>query len=582
MAHRTAVARFGTFELDLKTGELRKSGIRLRLPNQSFQVLALLLEKHGSVVAREDLRRQLWRDDTFVDFERGLNRAVNKLREALCDSAEVPRFIETLPRRGYRFIGTVETHTARKPTVLVLPFANYTSDAKQEFFVDGMTEEMIAQLSRLNPQKLRVIARSTSAQYKDSTKPLDEIAAELDINYVLEGSVRRERSRVRITAQLIELPGQTHLWASSYDRPLKDSLTIQSEVAECIANSLAVELLPEQRALIARSSARDPEAYELYLHGRYHWARRTEEDFRKALAYFQKAIQKDPGYAAPYAGLADVYNMFGFWGWLPSREGFGLAKSAATAALNLDEKLAEAHSALGYAILRGDWDAASAEREHKRAIELNPNFAVGRDQYGLGLLELGRIDEALQEMEISRKLDPLSVVVRTHIGWAHYFARRYELAIQELEKTLALDSQFPLALYFLGMAYEQVGRYDDAIASVARATELSNQHPGGIAVLAHIHACKGERAKAAAQLARLRNTARERHVSPFFFALATVNTNPSQAVEHLEAAYKERSNWLIHLKLDPQFDVLRNNSAFQTLVAAIKLSSPIPLSVAAG
>src|SRR5271165_3895357 len=321
LATSASQIRFGVFEVNLSTRELRKKGHKLRLQEQPFQLLTLLLERPNEVVTREEIQQKIWGADTFVDFDHGVNRAINKLREALGDSADNPRFIETLSRRGYRFIAPVQLDLqpsdSSKKMLIVLPFSNLNLEADQEYFADGLTEEMIAHLSRLNPERLGVIARTSAMQFKKTSKTIKAIGQELGVQFALEGSIRRAGDRVRITAQLIQVRDQTHLWAESYDRGLKDVLEIQSEVAERIARSLAVELVPERQALGALSVTGDTEAYEFYLRGRHYLNQRVELGYSKAIDYFNRAIQKDPGYAPAYAGLADAYSVIGFYGAIP-------------------------------------------------------------------------------------------------------------------------------------------------------------------------------------------------------------------------------------------------------------------------
>lgn len=572
--HSSRVVRFGFYEADLRSRELRKRGLKLKVQEKPFAVLAVLLENPGELVTREELRQKLWPSDTFVDFDHGLSIATHKLRQVLCDSADNPRFIETLPGRGYRFIAPVEkswsTHLSDRPVIAVLPFSNFSDDPQQEFFVDGLTEEMIAQLGRINPHRLRVIARTSSAQYKRTTKTLPQIAEELKANYILEGSVRRDNHKVRITAQLIDAGDQTQLWANAYDRSVEDVLSIQEDVARSIAESLAVELLPEQQALIARSATRNSEAHDLYLYGRHYWNLRTEEGFRKAVEYFRKAIAKDPNYPLPYAGLADCYNMFGFFGVIPPKDAFPNAKAAATTALKLDGNLAEAHCSLAYSVLRYEWDWPTAERHHTLAIELNPNYGAARDWYGMGLMEIGRLDDALVEMQRALQYDPLSLVIGCHLGWAFYFARRYGRAIETMERFLELDPNYSLMLYFVGMAYEQAGRYQEAIDRIGKAVELTGGHPGGIAALAHTYWLWGKRDEARRQLKLLESAAQKRYTHPYFFAFAYAGMEEiEKSFEWLQKSFDERSNWLIHLELEPAFDALHGDPRFTALVKKV-------------
>jgi TolB-like protein len=311
--------QFGVFDVNLRAGELRKRGIKIKLQEQPLQILQILLENPGQVVTREELQQRIWPADTFVDFDHGLNNAIRRLREALGDSADAPRYIETLARRGYRFIGSLCAGPASTPapirSLAVLPLENLSNDPQQEYFAEGLTEALITTLAKIGD--LRVVSRTSTLQYKGVRKPLREIARELEVDVIVEGTVLRAGRRVRITAQLIDAPKETHLWAESYERHLRDVLTLQSEVAQAIAREIRVKLTPQERAHLGQPHPVDPEAYEAYLKGRYHWNRRSGEALPKAVESFRRAIAKDPTYAASYSGLADCFSSLGYWGLVP-------------------------------------------------------------------------------------------------------------------------------------------------------------------------------------------------------------------------------------------------------------------------
>jgi TolB-like protein/Tfp pilus assembly protein PilF len=577
-ARSVSQIRFGVFEVNLQTGELRKKGHKLRLQQQPFQLLTLLLEKPNEVVTREEIQQKIWGDETFVDFDHGVNRAINKLREALGDSADNPRFIETLSRRGYRFIAPVQRDLQppdnSKKMLVVLPFANMSLDAEQEYFSDGLTEEMITHLSRLNPERLGVIARTSSMQFKNTSKDIKVIGKELGVQFALEGSIRRAGNRVRITAQLIQVSDQTHLWAESYDRGLKDVLAIQTDVAERIAQSLAVELVPEQRAVAARSISSNTEAYELYLRGRYYLNQRVEQGYSKAVDYFNQAIQKDPVYAPAYAGLADAYSVIGFYGAIPSKTAFERAKAAAKTAVQLDDKLSEAHTSLGYATLQYDWDWQAAEAEHKRAIELNPNW-YAYDWYGFNLVQVGRFSESFAALEYARRIDPLSLVIGCHIGWMFYFAREYEKSIRHLEKTVEFDPEFPLARYYLGITYVQTHDFSRGIEHLQSAADRSSNHPGALSALAYALGAAGRQSEGREVLAKLIGLQEHRHVLAYFVAFAMSSlSSKDETLEWLEKAYEERSGWPLYLHFEPAFDHLRSDPQFVGLLKRINPLKP--------
>jgi TolB-like protein len=570
----SSVVRFGAFEVDFRNGELRKSGVRLKLPGQPLHVLEVLLEQPGTVIARAELRRRLWPADTFVDFDNALNTAINKLREALCDTAANPHFIETLPRRGYRFLGHVDlpaTAAQRaerhiKPMLAVLPFENLGGDPEQEYFADGLTEEMISQLGRWHSTRLGVIARTSAMQYKRTHKSIHEIARELGVDYVLEGTVRRGGDRVRITAQLIRAADQVHLWAESYDRTLVDILAIQTEVANHIGRSLAMELLPREPA-----AALNTAAYEAYLKGRFHWNRRTEEGFKKAMACYQQSIELDPHYAQPYVGLTEIYGVLGLYGvlgWkrltLPS-EIAGKAKAAAAKALEIDGSLPEAHTALAFARFVHDWDWRGAEQEFQLALKLNSNQAMTHCWYAFFLAAVARFDEAIAEIKAALALDPLSLVANSHRGWILYLSRQYDEALEQLNSTLDMDPDFATAHGFLGVLYFQKMRYREAQREFGKAFKSV----GNPAVYAALRECYTEARKGKPSHAVPGDS-----LSPYLRAIVQLSVGrKEQAMDSLERAYEERSGWLINLAVEPTLDGLRSDPRFEVLLRRLGLTS---------
>jgi TolB-like protein/Tfp pilus assembly protein PilF len=570
--------RFGAYELDLRTGELRKFGLRLKLQEKPLGILAVLLERPGEVVTREELRQRLWPADIFVDFDHSLSIAVHKLRIVLCDTADNPRFVETLARRGYRFIAPVQKaqpDTARKRIIAVLPMENLSADPQQEFFADGLTEEMIIQLGRLNPHRLGVIARTSAMAYRHTTKSISEIGLELNVQYILEGSVRRSASRVRITAQLIEVDDQTTLWAETYERAAKDLFAIQSDVAERIARSLAIELLPEQKAVVASSASASSEAHELYLRGRYHANKRAEDHYAKAIDYFSQAIDKDPHYALAHSGLADAYSLIGYYGGLSPADAYGRAKKAALTALAINDQLAEPHSSLAFVTLEYDWNWPEADRLHRHAIDLNPNHAPLADWYGLNLMQVGRFHESLAALERAKEVDPVSVVINCHLGWLYYFMRKYDRSVEILRKAMELDSSFALGSWFLAQAYLQNGDKELALVELERTVSASGTHPAALAYLAYTYCLCGRPNDAKKVLQRIAAVGERRRVSPYFMAYAFAALgDPTEVFQWLERAYDEHSGWLIYLPIEPTFDHLRNDRRFVDLTQRV---NPYPV-----
>ncbi len=469
--------RFGNLELDATTGELRRGGLRVHLQDQPFRVLQALLERPGELLTREELCRVLWGDGTVVDFEAGLNNAMRRLRDALGDSAESPRFVETVARHGYRFIGTVEPvggperpaapsargakrrlarlglvlgavlavalavayvrerrpghqgSPVRPVRIAVLPFQNLSGDRQQEYVSDGLTEETISELGRLQPAGLRVVARTTSMRYKGTAKTVAEVARELGADYVLEGSVRTAPDRVRVTVQLVRTSYQTSRWSTTLDRHLRDVLALQSDVAAFVADQVSLALTHEQRGRLARERPLDPQAFRLWLRGRYAWNKRTASDLREAVGHFEAAAGADPAFAAAHAGLADAWSLLPYYAGSPPREAFPKARAAALKAVRLDPLLAEAHTSLAYVAHRHDWDWPGAEKSYRRALALNPSYSTAHHWYAELLMVTSRLEEARTEMRLAQDLDPLSPRINLDVGLPDYFAGRHDLAI---------------------------------------------------------------------------------------------------------------------------------------------------------
>ena len=628
-ADRHRVLCFGPFEVDVVSGELRRQGLKIRLQDQPFRLLVLLLDHAGDVVTREKVRETLWPADRYVDFDHSLNTAVRKLREALGDSAETPRYVETIARRGYRFIAPVAplpaasvvpsteaaatpapppppayarrrailtivavicaaslaaywmvrhngpSEAGRRVTLAVLPFDNLSGDPDQEYLSDGMTEEMITQLGRLEPDRMRVLARSSTWKYKRAERDIGRLRRELGADYVLEGSVRRSGDRVRITAQLVQVADQSQVWAKTYERDLSDVLILQSEVAEALARTIAVKLTPDAQARLARARPIRPEAYQDYLRGRFFWNRKTEASLKQALGYFQKAIAADPGYAAAYSGLADSYSSLGassVVGGLPPRQAMPEAKAAALKALQIDGTSAEAHASLANVHLLYEWDLPASEKEFRRAIELDPNYTTAHHWYSHCLLLLGRNEESLAESRRALELEPLQLVVGIHLGWHYFYARQYDQAIEQFQKTLELDPAFPQARRYAAWAYLQKGMHTEAIAALRAALDSREQDPEIQGELGHALAVAGRRAEARAMLESLGRLAAARYVSPYSVALIHAGLGDrDQAFAWLDKAYSERSDYMPYLALEPMLDSLRSDRRFTALVERVGL-----------
>jgi TolB-like protein/DNA-binding winged helix-turn-helix (wHTH) protein/Flp pilus assembly protein TadD len=627
--------RFGVFEVDLRAGELRKHGLRIRLQEQPFQVLATLLEHPGELVTREELQKKLWPADTFVDFDHGLNKTVNKIRDALGDSAESPRFVETVARRGYRFLAEVKPadaapvrspelslpalrkaetrdrpalavspatpkhrppqldwkisafvllaliasfaawkfHSRNHPSsaihsLAVLPLESLSNDASQDYFADGMTDELISNLGQISA--LRVISRTSVMGYKRTRKPLPQIARELNVDAVVEGTVLRSGDQVRITAQLIEAAADKHLWSQSYEGELKDTLALQNQVARSIADQIRIKLNPQEQAALQIAKVVNPEAYESYLKGRYFWNKRTPDGLKVALAYFKQAIDEDPNYAQAYSGLADTYALLGDWQYavMTPKEALPKAKAAAIKALELDSTLSEAHNSLAFCFDAFDWDLESAEKEFRRAIELNPGYATAHHWYAWHLSLLGRYDEAIGEMRKAKSLDPLSLIINADLAELLGIAHFYDESMIQSRKTIEMDPNFALAHNQLAQAYLQKHMNAEAIAELQKAVELSGGSPTIIANLARAYAASGKTSEAVKLLGDLKNHPNRGYSDASEVAVVyTALGDKDQAMHWLEIGYEERFNPGVLLR--PGFDPLRSDPRFQDLVHRI-------------
>jgi TolB-like protein/Tfp pilus assembly protein PilF len=565
--------RFGPYDVNLRTGELHKKGFRIHLQDKPFQILVALLEQPGALVTREELRRRLWPGDTFVDFDNGLNTALTKLRESLGDSSEEPHYIETFPRRGYRFVAPVSKAANGRITMLaVLPFENMSGDQEQEYFSDGLTEEMITQLARLNPDRLGVIARTSSMRYKKSTKGISKIARELSVDWILEGSVRRAADRVRITAQLVRTQDESHLWAQSYERDLRDILAVQSEVALAIAGEINLKIEPDAQAKSKEMQQVNPEAHRACLMGCYHLAKFNREGIYKGIKYLLQSIELDPNYAPPYDDLAFAYFISSGW-ILPPREAMIKAKEAAMKGLKIDESLAEAHASLGIVHLRFDWDWAAAGKECKRAVEINAGSARAHEFYGWYLAAMGRFEEAIEHEKRALELDPVSPEVNTLLGHVLYLAHRYDQAIEQLYKAVELDPDYWFAHLVLGLAMQQKGRLPEAIHQFQTARREERISPEAMGALGQAYAAAGVSDKAVKVLEELEKWSKRYYVSPFHRGrIYAALGQKDQAFAWFETAFEERSFYLSWFKVEPELDPLRSDRRFKSLLQ--RLSFP--------
>ena len=619
-------------ELDLRRYELRRGSSVLKLEKIPMELLILLVERRDQLVGREEIIARLWGKDVFLDTEQGINTAIRKIRLTLGDDPNDPRFLQTIVGKGYRFVGPItlipvtapapapvpatdeETQPSRPKTALrwklvafaavfmlasaavvalavvafryfdwirwfprppvhsiaVLPLKNLSGNPADEYFADGMTDELITNLAKISA--LRVTSYTSVSKYKTTSKPLPQVAQELQVDGIIEGSVLRSGDQVRITAQLIYAPRDQHLWAEEYQRYVRDVLYLQREVARDIAEQVRVTLTPNEQKRLATAGAVDPVAYESYLRGRSFWNQRSEASLLKAIDQFNKAIEADPGYAPAYSGLADCYTTLGYLSYLDPLDAFPRARDAATKALELDPSLAEAHTSLAYFNLYHAWNWAEAENEFKKAIELNPNYATAHDWYSYYLMAMGRFDDAWKEVNRAHELDPLSVTISTDIGFNYYYRRSYDEAINQLRATLSVSPKFPLAHLWLGRAYQQKKMYSEAIDEFNKTDAALPGWVVTIAGMGHAYGEWGHQAEAKQVLVRLNEMAREKYVTPYGVALVYAGLgDKDQAFAWLNKAVAGRSHWLVWLNRDPRWDRIRSDPRFDDLQKRVGL-----------
>ena len=626
---RTPPIRFGMFEADLSSGELRREGVKIKLQEQPFQILAALLERPREVVTREDLQKRLWPSDVVVDFDRGLNKAINRLREALGDDADNPRFIETLPQRGYRFLAVVEpaavepvppppaivtadgprsspppipfltrrrgllavaggliaaplltlgyrrllSTSGRIESIAVLPLENLSGDLEQEYFSDGITDVLIGEIARIG--SLRVISRTSVMQYKRSGREsLPKIARELNVDAILEGTVARSGQRVRITAQLIRASDDRHLWSEKYERNATDILSVQSEVARAVADQIQIALTPQVKQVLTRKRPLNPEAYDLFLKGNF-FLHQGLSGIGKSIEFFRQAIALDPSQAESHAGLAEALCFAGIFGIRPSAETFPEARVAALKALELDESNAGAHTALADVKKGYDWDLPGAEAEYKRALQLNPSHLMARVWYAEFLGRMRRFDEAIEQLDRAIALDPLSPISHVSRAMLFFRARRYDEAIRTSQLVLDLNPGYVNALWWLGASYAGKRDFPKAAAAFTKALSLSDG-PLFRGYLGYVYGQAGEKAKALGILKELTILSKQGYVPPVDFAVVYAGLGDADSTFHwLEKAVQVRetrielaSMYYDSFRSDPRYADLMRRLGFPLSVPA--------------
>jgi TolB-like protein/DNA-binding winged helix-turn-helix (wHTH) protein/Tfp pilus assembly protein PilF len=560
--------RFGLFELDLVSQRLLRQDQVIKIQEKPLQLLAALLENAGEVISREQLRARLWPSDTFVQFDDNLNTTVKRAREALSDSAEHPRYIETVPRRGYRFIPPVERLPAEpEPVALtptesallqsspfvslrwalvfvfvvflaagawylfhrrsqasvtsqnkimlaVLPFRNVSGSSEQDYLSEGFTEELIAHLGRLAPKKLGVIARSSVAEMQNGAENVSRVGHDLGVSYILEGSVSRTAGQLNLTARLVQVSDQTHIWAETYARPAQELLTIERDIAQSIAEALAIRLLPSEENALARAATTNTEAYEAYLAGMYQFDRGTEQSFQNALADFERAIRLDPEYAMAHDAIARTYLELEGYHFLPSGEANRKAEEHVALARRLDENLPQTYALSAALLQRTDPHSPGIDEAYRKAIELNPSDAYVRQQYALYLLSVKRPDTAIAQILEAARLDPLSVRTRCYVAWSFYSVGRFSEAQEQVTRALALDPNSPFGLYIQGHLFEQNHQLDAAITQFQKAADSSGRTAKYLFTLADAYLQAGRKADARTILVELEQQNKTQYVSP--------------------------------------------------------------------
>jgi adenylate cyclase len=563
-----ATIRFGEFELDQHSGELRRNGTKVRLQEQPLRILQILLEQPGKLVPREELQERVWPSDTFVDFDHGINNAVKRLREALSDVAETPHFIETLPRRGYRFIGSISALTnpdvERVRSIAVLPFLNLSADPENEFFCDGTTEEIISALSQI--QNLHVVARTSAFAFKGKYVDVRMVGQQLNVQTVLEGSIRRVGDRLRITAQLVNAANGYHLWSEKYDREMKDMFAVQEEIANSIAQHLELTLDSDQQPLL-RSGTTSLEAFKFYAQGRSLFFQRGVRLFA-AVECFKKAVSSDPNYAMAWAGLADSYNSIGFYGLVKPVDCLPPAKEAALRAIALDPSLSEAHSPLAVSLLQYGWDRSGAEREFLRALELKPQNSLARSWYGLFYLQwaVGRFEEGLAQLQQAVQVDPLSAWYRAMLGVAYLMIDGNESLTAALE-AIRIDPDGFLGYWAQMAALNVLARYSEAAHLGETGIRMFGRPVWMMASLTRSYSHLGRFADAEALYSELRSRANREFVSPVFLAIAAQAAGEQDdAIRLAQHADEIGDPTLIGIRYWPDVTELRDDPRFQEIL----------------
>jgi TolB-like protein len=573
----TRPLRFGSFELDLRAGELRKQGVKVKVQEQPVQILAILLESPGQVVTREELRRKLWPSDTFVDFDHGLNKAINKLREALGDSADDPRFIETLARRGYRFLVPVavtpENHSERGgpiDSIAVFPFENESTNPDTDYLAVGIPGSIIHSLSQI--PSLRVISwRSASSGENQPGDPL-AIGRKLGVRAILIGKIWQRTNQLRLHVDLLDISNGQEIWGDQYDRDLTEVFAVQDQISREVSQKLRLKMTGEDESRLTKRYTENIEAYQLYVRARRWCERRSPEGFRRGTEYLTQAIQMDPNYALAYAELAQCISVPCYYGAVDPNVAYPKARDAALRALEIDPNLPEGHGVLATIVKNYDWNWREAENEYKRAIELNPNYATAHYHYSYLLAELGRFEEAISEATEALSRDPMSGLLNAGLAFVLLLARKLDQSIEQAHTALEVDPNMTLSYWTLGTAYEQQGRYQEAVETYEKGIALGGALVISRALIARAQGKSGDRERAWGAIRELQELSKTRYVSGFSLAIVYEGLMERElAIKALESACENRATNLIQMKAWPHFDNLRDDSRFQEIERRVGL-----------
>jgi TolB-like protein len=570
--------KFAEFELDVKACDLRQNGQSLKLERRPMDLLQMLLERHGEMVSRDDIVARLWGSNVYVDVDLGINTAIRKVRQILKDDPHAPRFVETVSGRGYRFVSKVETENGASPksirrfTLAVLPFEDLGKDPEREYVADGLTEEAIAAIGRINPERLSVISRTSINRYKQTTKSVADIGAELGAEYLLESTVRAEGERLRITCRLVTVNDQAQVWTATYESEPRSILALQRELSSVIAQQIQLQLLPDSLNSLAYRRTPNAEAYDLYLRGRYYWNQLTPITTKRAVEYYRQATKLDPTYALAWSGLADAYSSSPINGDAVPTQMLPLAQETAMQALKHGNKLSESHVSLGFLNLFLLWKFSVAEEEFRKAVELDGNNPLAHRMVGVTLSHMGRHHEAMAAMRRARELDPLYVMLHALSAMVYMHAGDLEAAQSFGKQAIVVDPEFWIGHHMLAQVYEQLGKYELALESNLHSGKLGGGNSKALSLRGFIFAKMGRRDEAKEVLGTLTSIAAERYVPPYAMALVHAGLNETQkAIEWLDRALEVRDVHLIFLPVDPKWDSMRDDADFQTLVKRCEL-----------